>query len=128
MTPQDKPLLTKYTKAAEAIIYDAGRMRQFMKMLGTKEGALTAVHTVMAGIERVKPIPPQITQFLGVNIYMLMVDVAQESTGFKPDPGIVREVVATILQSVGQSHGQPAPAPAPAPAGIIAGQQQGVPA
>jgi hypothetical protein len=42
---------------------------------------------------------------LGVNAYMLMVDVAQEATGNSPDPAIIKQVIAKIVQSIGQSHG-----------------------
>ena len=73
LNPQDKDALSRYTMAAKKIIYDAGRMEQFMQMLGSKAGALQAVHAVMSIIEKNRPIPPNMAPLLGVNIYMLMV-------------------------------------------------------
>lgn len=123
MNPQDKTLLEKYTQVAKKIIYEPNRMGKFMKMLGSKEGALTAVQTVVAAIEKIKPVPPQIAPLLGVNAYMLMVDIAQEVTQAKPDPAIIKEVIGTIVSAVG------APAPAPQGQGMLAQmQEQGAPA
>ncbi len=128
MNPQDQALLTKYTLAAKKIIFNAGRMREFMKMLGSKEGALQAVHTVIAMVEKVKQVPPQIIPYLSANIYMVMVDVAQSVTGRKADPGIVKEVLESIMESVKTSHGKPPSAPMQAQstpaqsAGIIGSQ------
>lgn len=130
LNPQDKEALAKFTLVAKKIIYDAGRMRQFMQMLGSKQGALQAVHAVMAIIQKQRPIPATISPLLGVNIYMLMVDIAQQATKHKPDPKIIQAVVAEILSSVQQSNQQePQPAqqtaPQAAPQGIIASQMQG---
>jgi hypothetical protein len=132
MNPQDKTELTKYTLVAKKIIYDAQRMKQFMQMLGSKQGAMTAVQTVMAMIEKVRPIPPALAPLLGVNVYMLMVDIAQEFTGHAPDPAIIKDVIGTILSTVQKSHGQAAGAPprqptAQQPGGLIQ-QPMGVPA
>lgn len=114
ITPEDKSLLSKYTQVAKKIIYDPQRMKAFMKMLGTKEGALTAVHAVVAAVDKMRPIPPQLRAFLGVNAYVIMVDVAQEATGGKPDPKIMQQVVGMIIQeSQGQPSAQPAEQPAP---------------
>lgn len=147
MNPQDKTLLEKYTQVAKKIIYEPNRMGKFMKMLGSKEGALTAVQTVVAAIEKIKPVPPQIAPLLGVNAYMLMVDIAQEVTQAKPDPAIIKEVIGSIMSAVGappdqgmlaqmQGQGAPAPQPEPTPApapedeaGMLAQmQRRGVPA
>lgn len=125
MNPQDKTLLSKYTMVAKKIIYEPARMKTFMKMLGSKEGALTAVQTVVAAIDKLKPVPPQIMPLLGVNAYMLMVDVAQEVTGMKPNPAIIKEVIGTIMTEVG---GQAAPAPQQGPGMLAQMQEQGEPA
>lgn len=97
----DKGLLTKYTTVAKKIIYNPERMRSFMKMLDSKEGALQAVQTVVAAIDKLKPVPPQLMPLLGVNCYLLMVDVAQEVTSFEPDPAILQEVAGQILAAMG---------------------------
>lgn len=115
MNPQDKTQLTQFTNAAKAIIFDAQRMQKFMQMLGSKQGALIAVQTVMGAIEKNRPIPPMIAPLLGVNIYMIMVDFAQDATGIKADGKIMREVIASILSTAIKSHGKSQPPKAPAP-------------
>lgn len=136
MEPQDKSRLTVFTQMAQKIIYDTERMREFMKMLGTKEGALIAVQTVMAVIEQSRPVPPQLAPLLGMNIYMIMVAMAQDVTGKKADSKIMREVVNSILTTTVKAH-QPQPTEPtgqqaeteqvqpPAPQGLMGSMQQG---
>ncbi len=126
----DKDQLMRFTQAAKKIIYDAGRMKQFMQMMGTKEGALQAVHTVLAIIGKYRQIPENLVPLLGVNCYMLMVDVAQEATKHKADPAILRAVIQSILSSTQQNAAQPSAQSAPVAqsGGIIGRQMQGVPA
>lgn len=97
-------LLTKYTALAKDIIYDEDRMRKFMKMLGTSDGALIAVHTVLGAIEQAKPIPPQIAKNLGVNAYLVLVDMAQQITGQEASPKIMKQVINAILSEVTRTH------------------------
>lgn len=123
--PQVKDTLSKYTMVAKKIIYNPERMMKFMKMLGTKDGAINAVHTVVAAIDKLKPIPPQVVPLLGVNVYMLMVDVAQAATGHPPSPDIIKEVVGLILSELG---GQQAPAPQGQEGMLAQMQEQGEPA
>jgi hypothetical protein len=104
MDPQNKDRLMQFTTAVKAIIYNPDRMRQFLPLMGTKEGAVQAVQTIMGVIEQKKPIPPDMAPLLGVNTYMLLVDVAQEILDKKPNPEIVRAVIGTIMQTIGQSH------------------------
>ena len=120
MDPQRKNTLRQFTTAAKAIIYDAGRMRQFLQMMDTKTGAIQAIQTVIGVIEQKKPVPPDILPFLGVNIYMLMVDVASEATGAAPDPEIVKGVIVEILATLRQKPQQPVQQTQAAPPGIIA--------
>jgi hypothetical protein len=111
--PESKDRLMRFTIIAKAIIYDAERMKQFLQLMNTKDGAITAVKSIMGVIENKTQIPPDIAPLLGVNIYMLLVDVAQEITGGKPNPKIIKSVIAQIVNSI-----QPQAAPAPgAPAG-----------
>lgn len=119
ITQQDQTLLQKYTLVAKKIIYDPKRMAAFMKMLGTKEGALTAAQTVVSAVDKLKPVPPQLTGLLGVNAYMLMVDIAQEVTQHQPDPAIIKEVIGAIMQNLGAQ--QPAPQGQP---GMLAQMQE----
>ena len=108
LNPADKATLSKYNSVAQKIIYNPERMRSFLKMMGTKEGAVQAVQTVIAAIDKLKPVPPQLLPMLAVNSYMLMVDVAQEATGHQADPDVMEQVVAQILQTVhGMSQQQP---------------------
>ncbi len=100
LTAETKDRLTRFTLVAKAIIYDAGRMRQFLKMMGSKDGAITAVKSVMGAIENKRPIPAELAPLLGVNVYMLLVDVAQQITGHKPDPAIIRDVIWQIVQGI----------------------------
>lgn len=134
LDPQSKAELDKFTKIAKAIIYEPTRMKQFMTMLGTTEGAVTAVKSVIAVIEKKRPVPNAIQPTLGLNAYLAMVDVAQESTGFKADPGIVKKVGQSIIteltkqvqQQPGMQPAQPQPAQQ-APQGLMA-SMQGAPA
>ena len=129
LNPADKSLLSKYTTLAKKIIYNPERMKAFLKMMGSKEGAVTAVQTVLSAIDKLKPVPPQILPMLAVNCYMIMVDVAQEGTGQQADPGIMEEVVGMLLETakgmVTQAQPQGAP-PAPGGPGMLA-QMQGQP-
>lgn len=111
LNPADQSVLLKYTQVAKKIIYNPERMTKFLRMMGSKEGAVTAVQTVVAAIDKLKPIPPQIIPMLAVNAYMIMVDVAQEGTGHQADPAIMEEVVSQILQTAKSMAGQAAPAP-----------------
>lgn len=111
MNPKVKEDLMSYTLAAKAIIYDAKRMESFLPMIETRNGAIQAVQSVMAAIDMKKPIPPSVAPFLGVNIYVLMVQMAQDITGRKADKAIMQKVIFDILGNVLKSHGKPAKQP-----------------
>lgn len=108
MHPQNE-LLTKFTLLAKHIIYDAGRMRKLLDMLGTPEGAVIAVHTVLGAIEQAKPIPPAIVHQLAFNAYVLMVDNAQKITGKKADPAKMKQVTEMIMHATNQMLVSPKP-------------------
>ena len=112
MNPKVKEDLMSYTLAAKAIIYDAKRMESFLPMIETRNGAIQAVQSVMAVIDMKKPIPPSVAPFLGVNIYVLMVQMAQDITGRKADKAIMQKVIFDILGNVLKSHGKPTKQPA----------------
>jgi hypothetical protein len=112
MNPQIKDRLVKLTSAAKAVIYEPKRMMAFLQLMGTKEGALTAVRTVMAAIENKTQIDAPVKPLLGVNIYMVMVDVAQEVLQKKPSARVIKEVVDMILKDLGAES---APSKAPPP-------------
>jgi hypothetical protein len=119
MTPQDKLALTRFSMMAKHIIYDTQRFKHFLNLLGSQAGAIHAVHLVLAIIEKTKPIPLSIVHQLGVNAYLLMVEVAEKVTGHQADPGIVHSVIQTLAGTIDKTH--PAPATMP-PKGIIGSQ------
>lgn len=116
MNPQKKARLAQLNEAVKAIIYKPERMQAFLKLLGTKEGAVSAVQTVLAAIEQRTRIEPEVYPLLAVNAYMLMVDVAQEVMQRKPSPEILREVIGILLKTTAQA-GRQSPAQ---PAGMLA--------
>lgn len=124
MNPEKKDRLAKLTAIAKAIVYEPSRMRQFIKMLGTPEGAVTAVKTVLGGIEQKMPIPPDVAPLLAVNVYMIMVDVAQELLKRKPSPEVMKKVVGMILKDVMATYAKPKTAPQGQPAQPMAQPQQ----
>ncbi len=119
MSPQDQQALVGFTRAAKKIIFDADRFKVLLQMMGTKVGAVHAVQAVLAGIDHHKPIPGNIVHQLAANVYLIMVELAQDSTGHKADKGIVHDVLAALKATTDLSH--PAQPMQPAqPQGIIA--------
>lgn len=125
MTPQDANLLKKLTLIAQKIVYEPKRMDKFMQMLGTKQGAVQAVHTVITVITKMAKVPEALIPQLSVNIYMAMVDMAQEITGKKANLQVLREVIKQF-NNTPQVAPKPA-SPPPQSQGII-GQKMGAPA
>lgn len=109
----DDKALAKFTLLAQDIIYHEDRMKQFLKMMSTPHGAVMAVHVVLQAINQKMPIPPQIAAHLGANIYLIMVDQAQQITGHKASPEIVGNVIKMIMAETDKAH--------PMPKGIIQG-------
>ena len=128
LDPQKQSRLMAFTNAAKQVIFNADRMGQLMPMMDTRDGAIQAVQTVMAIIEKSKPVPRDIGALLAVNIYMLMVEMAQEILRQKPDPKVVIKVIQELLKTVtsgAKAAPKPVPPPtAPAPQGMI---QQAMP-
>ena len=131
---QKKDLITKFTLAAKSYIYDPERFRMLLKMLGTEQGAVLAVQTVISAVEAAKPIPKSIAKLLAINVYM--VDMAQKVTKVKAAPEVMMKVIAKLMKQVvvsppgqkpqgqpGQPAGQPPQqaqqAPQMPPQGII---------
>lgn len=116
LKPDQKTALAQFTTAAKAIIFNAERFKPMLKLMDTKSGAIQAVQAVMSGIEQKKPIPPDIAMLLAINIYVLLVDMAQDATGMKADKGIVQGVIAALMKTTLDSHGKARPQQArPAP-------------
>lgn len=116
MDPQKKSRLMKFTTAAKHIIFDAGRMKQFLPMLDTGAGAIKAVQTVIGVIETKYPVPKDIAPLLAVNVYMLLVDMAQEIMGVKPDKQTVMQTAGAVMKAAFDTPPLPDKAPIQAPA------------
>lgn len=121
---QAKDTLMKFTMAAKVIIYNPERAKQLITLIATQPGAITAVHTVMQAIGTKQQVPPDIAPMLGVNIYMMLVAMAQEVTGQKPDPKIMQGVMKSLVQSLNKPSDPKASPPIqsnpPAQGGLIA--------
>lgn len=131
---QSKSGLAKFKRVAKEIVYKPGYVKQFKQMLGTPEGAVAAIQTVLAVIEKHTPIPPQFLAILGKQIYVDMVDIMQEASktkqnpqGIKADPGVMKQVLTLVESQLskappGQQQAQPMQ-PAQ-PQGLMASMQQ----
>jgi len=106
MQEQTKSQLMVFTTLARAIVENAERMQTFLPMMDSPEGVIQAVQSVIGAIEQKKPVPPDVVPLLGVNIYMLMVDMAHNATGEDPDPDIVKSVIGQILATFRRSHAE----------------------
>jgi len=98
--PQKKDLLTKFTLAAKSYIYDPDRFKMLLKMLGTEQGAIMAVQTVISAVEKAKPIPPGILKLLALNVYIVMVDMAQRVTKVKAAPEVMMKVIGKLMKQI----------------------------
>lgn len=127
LSEADHSVLTGYTRVAQKIIYNAERMKVFLKMMKTPQGAVQAVETVLGAIDQRKPVPPQIAPLLGVNCYMIMLDVLQSATKAQMDPNMVQQVIAMILKDTQRNAAAPKSAPPTPPAqpqGMLARLQE----
>ena len=122
MTPQDS--LERYIEVAKTVMNNPERMRSFLKMMGTKQGAVMAVHTIIQVMEQKRPVEANIKPMLAMSIYMMLVDRAMKITDNKPNPVVVKDVIATLTKAFTP---QATPDKVPAQPGVIA-QAQGVPA
>lgn len=121
LNPERKSQLDKYTEAVKAIIYDANRMRELMPMLDTRDGAVKAVSAVIGVIEQKAAIPADIKTLLAVNAYVLMVDMAQEIYGEKPDMAMVSQTLMAVVKSVSQPKQTEPQMQQPAQQGLMSG-------
>ncbi len=104
MHPQNS-LLTKYTLLIKHILYEPKRMQALIHMLGSPEGAVVAVHTILGAIEQAKPIPVSLVHQLAFNAYVLLVDAAQRVTGKKATPELMHRVTGLIMHATNQMLG-----------------------
>lgn len=124
----DKTLLDKYTSVAKKIIYNPERAKALANLLDSgPDGAVSAVQTVLAGIERLKPIPPELKPMLAVNTFTAIVELAQDVTGQELPKEVFLKEMMMVVKAV-SAPGQAAPAQQE-PQGMLAQmQEQGEPA
>lgn len=113
--------LKKYITAAQTAVYEPKRAKMYLPMLDTRQGSVAAVGSVMGALDAARPIPDEIRETLAVHIYMLMVDVAMNATGEKPDKAIMKQTISAIIdQLVGKKRPQQPQQPA-RPSGLLQG-------
>lgn len=105
MEPKKKTVLMEFTVLAKAVIFNEQRLQELVPMMGTPDGSVQAVQAVVGAIEQKKPVPPDVAPLLGMNIYMLLVDMAQQITGDQPDEQIVLEVIKMIFVAMKERGG-----------------------
>jgi hypothetical protein len=129
----DQPvdLLAKYTALAKDIIYNADRFSKLRKMMGSPQGAVLAVKTVLGAIEQAKPIPPELARNLAVNTYLVLVDMAQaaseqeDEVPVKASPEKMKQVIGMLLKETNLTHGPGAQQGAQPPQGQPPAPPQG---
>lgn len=105
MDPQKKTALMEFTVLAKSIIFNEKRLQELIPMMGTPDGSVQAVQAVVGALEQKKPVPPDVAPLLGMNVYMLLVDMAHQVTGDEPDEQIVLSVIKMIFQSMKERGG-----------------------
>jgi hypothetical protein len=95
-----KDQLQKFLTVAKAIVYDKKRADVYLPLLETQAGSVSVVANIIAAIEQRVEIPPQIKPILAMNIYLLMVDVAMQSSGEQPDKEIMKQTLSAIMSTV----------------------------
>ena len=122
-----KDQLQKFLTVAKGIVYDKKRADIYLPLLETQAGAVGVVANVMAAIEQRVEIPPQIAPILATNIYLLMVDVAMQSSGEQPDKEVMKQTLAAIISTVtGQTDGPAEEAAEPADNPAEESQERGM--
>lgn len=123
MQPKKKERLMAYTAAAKAIVYEPSRAEKLVAMAASPQGAQQAVDTVFAALEQRKPIPPAIAPLLAVNIYMILVDLAQQVVGQPPDSKMLLDTIKTLLAEYTKRYatkGRPQESAQPQGQGLLA--------
>ncbi len=95
-----KDQLQKFLTVAKAIVYDKKRADVYLPLLETQAGSVSVVANIIAAIEQRVEIPQQIKPILAMNIYLLMVDVAMQSSGEQPDKEIMKQTLSAIMSTV----------------------------
>lgn len=80
-------------------------------MLDTRDGSVKAVISILGVIEQKKPIPPEIKTLLGINAYVLMVDMLQEIHNQKPRNQAVSQTILAIIKALAAPKQAPSAQP-----------------
>ena len=92
-----KDTLAKFIVAVKAFVYNKERADALLDMIETQDGAVQAVNTVLMAIEKKVQIPPEIRPLVAANTYLIIVDVAMQVTGDKPDKAVMKQTMAAIV-------------------------------
>lgn len=95
-----KDTLSKFITVIKAFVYDQKRAGDILDMIETRDGAMTAVQSTIDAIETKVKIPPDAKPLVAANAYLIMVDMAMQVTGEKPDKGIMKQTMAAIVSGV----------------------------
>lgn len=95
-----KDTLSKFIVAIKAFVYDKKRAGDILDMIETQPGAINAVNAVIHAIEQKVQIPPDVKPLVAANAYLIMVDMAMQVTGDKPDKAVMKQTMAAIVSGV----------------------------
>lgn len=124
---ETKSTLAKYTQLAKKIIYTPERAKALADLMESSDGPVQAVMTVLAGIENLKPIPPDVRTMLSINVLMIILDLAEQVTGQDIPEQVLMGEIQKVLEAVtAPAPEQPAQTPEPEPEmGMLARMQRG---
>lgn len=103
LDPNAKDILGKYIQVARRVIYDPKHVKQLADMLDAPGGGELAARTVIEGINKIRPVPPELVPRLEAASYLILLDVVRAATGKEPDPKQMQEDLSKIL---GEGPGQ----------------------
>lgn len=119
----------RFIAVAKHTVYNRERANTFLPMLDTRMGSIQAVLSVIAAIEKQRPIPIELVGMLAVNVYLMMVDVAMSASGEKPVKEIMKQTMSDLMDKLKGGYVAAKPAmqqakPQTPPAGgLLAGAQ-----
>ena len=106
LDPKAKDILGKYVQLARRVIYDPKHVKQLADMLDAPGGGELAARTVIEGINKIRPVPPELVPRLEAASYLILLDVVRAATGKEPDPKQMQEDLSKILASGGEGPGE----------------------
>lgn len=97
LDPNAKDILGKYIQVARRVIYDPKHVKQLADMLDAPGGGELAARTVIEGINKIRPVPPELIPRLEAASYLILLDVVRAATGEEPDPKQMQQDLTKIL-------------------------------